>query len=85
MNSMFFPATPRRNRDAPYATARRYTPGYDDTRSPLDLPQRAPDRHPMTRDETEFRVRPGKPRDHQPRPPRALSERFLLRRAGRAS
>jgi type IV secretory pathway VirD2 relaxase len=24
----------------------------------------------MTRDETEFRIRPGKPRDHQPRPPR---------------
>lgn len=37
---------------------------------PLIRPSAAANRQPMTRDETEFRIRPGRPRDHQPRPPR---------------
>lgn len=53
-------------------------------------PHATPNRQPMTRDETEFRIRPGKPRDQQPRPPRVrrkpqgfLAEvRQAVRRAG---
>lgn len=36
----------------------------------LIRPDTTLNRFSMTRDETEFRIRPGKPRDHQPRPPR---------------
>lgn len=37
---------------------------------PLIRPDATPNRHPMAHDETEFRIRPGRPRDHQPRSPR---------------
>ena len=37
---------------------------------PLIRPNTTPNRLSMTRDETDFRIRPGKPRDHQPGPPR---------------
>ena len=90
MNSMLFPATPRRNSEASYAIACLCTPRCDDPRTALDPSPRTSNRLSMTRDETDFRIRPGKPRDHQPRPPRVRrkSQGFLaevhqaVRRAG---
>ena len=51
-----------------YDTACLYTPRCHGLRTPVDAIPRTPNRHPTTRDETDFRIRPGKVRDRQPRP-----------------